>query len=110
MSAVEVSLTDLRQHLAHLINRASYSGDRIVLVSHGEPKAAIIGIDELRRLEQARIGSGSSVQMQIALEAADRLRESLNSWQHGHEISVEQVEDTLAQLRAELDDDTARLC
>jgi prevent-host-death family protein len=52
MSETQMSLTDLRQHLATVINRAAYGGERIVLVSHGEPKAIIVGVEEWRRLEE----------------------------------------------------------
>jgi prevent-host-death family protein len=30
-------MTELRQDLGHLVNRAAYGGDRIVLVAHGQP-------------------------------------------------------------------------
>ena len=110
MAEVKVSLTDLRQNLAHLINRASYGGDRIVLVSHGEPKAAIIGIEELRRLEQGRAGlDAREERFRLALERSDRLRSEVGRWQETHQVAAESVEATLARLRENHDDELSSL-
>ena len=46
-----VSLAEARDHLSVLVNDAAHGGHRIVLSSRGRPKAALIGMDDLRRLE-----------------------------------------------------------
>lgn len=49
MSAVNA--TDARNNFVELINRASYSGERICVERHGKPVAAIISCEDLARLE-----------------------------------------------------------
>lgn len=46
-----VSAGQLRQHLADMLNRASYAKDRIVVERNGKPVAAIISLDDLETLE-----------------------------------------------------------
>ena len=110
MRETQVSMTDLRQNLAGLINRAAYSGERIVLVSHGEPKAVIIGIEELRELERRGTGSkAQGLQYTQALAAAHLLREEAQRWQEAHDIAAEDSVETLRLLREERDGDLAGL-
>lgn len=52
MSEIQISMSKLRQNLGSLVNQAAYGGERLLLMAHGEPKAAIIGIEDLRRLQQ----------------------------------------------------------
>jgi prevent-host-death family protein len=107
MDETQVSMTALRQNLGDLVNRAAYGGERIVLVSHGEPRAAIIGIADLRRLEQA---AGTRVSEQrdqfgLALEAADQVRERIRRWQEAQGIEPGNSVEDLRHLREERDDD-----
>jgi prevent-host-death family protein len=54
-----MSLSLVRVRLSKCLNQVCFGGERIVVTSHGEPKAAIIPIEDLRRLqedEQARAG------------------------------------------------------
>jgi prevent-host-death family protein len=68
-----VTVTDLKQNLSDLINRAAYGGERIILLSRGKPRAALIGIG-LQTLEQES-SLAESVQQQLALlEKMDALR------------------------------------
>jgi len=50
MSAVSVS--ELKSALSEFLNRAAYGRERIIVASRGKPKAAVIGIEDLRRLEE----------------------------------------------------------
>ena len=110
MSETRMSLTDLRQHLASAINRAAYAGERIVLISHGQPKAIIVGIDEWRKLEQ-RAGAQheSAESFTYVLAAADQLRAHVAAWQTTHQVTAESAEDTLQSLREGRDDDLDRV-
>jgi len=109
MGETRVSMTDLRQNLASLINRATYGGERIVLMSHGEPKAVIIGVDELRRLEQHNDEEIRRRQLAQTMATADRLREEARRWQEEHGIEAEDSVETLRRLREERDDELAGL-
>jgi prevent-host-death family protein len=110
MSEIRVSMTTLRQNLGDLVNRAAYGGERIVLVSRGEPRAAIIGIADLWQLEQ--LSSGQTIQYDQftrALATADRLRERIQRWQEAHSIEPGDAVEDLRQLREERDDEHASL-
>jgi prevent-host-death family protein len=51
--AHEVPVTQARAELAELINRVVYGGERVVVTRHGKPLVALVGADDLRRLEQS---------------------------------------------------------
>lgn len=110
MAEVNVSLTDLRQNLASLINRAAFGGERIILVSHGEPKAAIIGIEDLRRLEQLASEQPPALfQYASQLAAADIIRERIALWEEARGSAAEDSTETLRMLRERDDDESADL-
>jgi prevent-host-death family protein len=106
MGEIQVSMTTLRQNLGDLVNRAAYGGERIVLVSRGEPRAAIISITDLRRLEQQ---SNQDVGYARTLETADTIRERIQRWQEAHNIEPGDSVEILRQLREERDDDLTGL-
>jgi prevent-host-death family protein len=110
VSDIRVSMTDLRQKLGDLVNRAAYGGDRIVLVSRGQPRAAIIGIDELRRLDQlsSRLATYDN-RFDQALASADLLRERVRRWQEAHNIEPEDAVEDLRRIRERRDDELADL-
>jgi len=47
-----ISVTDAKRVFSELLNRAAYGDERIVVTSHGKPKAAIVSIEALERLER----------------------------------------------------------
>lgn len=106
MHEIQVSMSKLRQNLGSLVNRAAYGGERIILVAHGEPKAAIISVEDLRRLQglnhepKAPIGRYS-----MGLAAADLLQERIREWQERYKVEPEDTVDTLNQIRADHDDE-----
>ncbi len=46
-----VSVTEAKKSFSEFLNRAAYGNERIVVTSHNKPKAAVISIEDLRRLE-----------------------------------------------------------
>ncbi len=106
MSEIQVSLTELRQSLGNLVNRAAYGGERIVLVAHGEPKAAIISVEDLRRLQELSDNQVAQYDRYTnILTQTDRLRERIQQWQEAHNVETEDAVETLRQLREERDDE-----
>jgi prevent-host-death family protein len=105
VTETRVTMSDLRQHLGKLVNRAAYGDERIVLVSHGEPKAVIVGIAEFRRLDaRSRQDASSQTRTTEALAAASAVRERIQKWQESHGIrDVEDSTETLRTLREERD-------
>lgn len=47
-----VSATEIRDDLANIVNRVAYGGERVVLDRRGKDVAAIVSMDDLRRLEE----------------------------------------------------------
>ena len=47
-----ISVSEAKVAFSKFVNRAAYGRERIVVTSHGQPKAALISIDDLRRLEE----------------------------------------------------------
>ena len=47
-----ISVTDTKRSFSELLNRAAYGDERIVVTSHGKPKAAIVSIEALERLKR----------------------------------------------------------
>jgi len=81
-----------------------------VLVAHGEPKAVIIGVEELRQLEQNQAeASVRQIRYVQALAAADRLREEAQQWQEEHGIPATDSVETLRTLREMRDDELSSL-
>jgi prevent-host-death family protein len=108
MSNIEVTMTQLRQGLGELVNRAAFGGERIILVSHGAPRAVIIGIEDLEHLEQsARRGAQFSEQGRYteALTGAHIMRERIRQWQTKNSAEPQDVTDILRELREERDDE-----
>jgi prevent-host-death family protein len=54
MMETRVSIGQVKRDLSDLVNRVAYGGERIILTSRGRPKAAIVSIEDYRRLEQER--------------------------------------------------------
>lgn len=79
---IEVSISKVKSGLSEYVNRAAYAGERIVILSRGKPKAVMMGVDDLRRLEE--------------LEDALAATEALAAYQDGETIPWEQVKAELA--------------
>jgi len=78
-----VSVSQLKSNLSEYLNRAAYGRERIVIASRGKPKAAVIGMEDLLRLEE--------------LEDALAAREALAAYEAGETTSWEDVK---AELEA----------
>lgn len=49
----EISIGQVKRDISDLVNRVAYQGERIILTSRGRPKAALIGLKDFEKLEQA---------------------------------------------------------
>lgn len=48
---VRIPTSQVRQELSEILNRVAYQGERVVLKRNGRDVAAIISLDDLKRLE-----------------------------------------------------------
>ncbi len=49
---MEIGIRQAKDRLSEYLNRVAYGGERIVILSRGRPKAALISMEDLRRLEE----------------------------------------------------------
>jgi prevent-host-death family protein len=47
----ELTVTDARERLADVIIDVAFRGRRVLLLRHGKPLAAVVSVDDLRRLQ-----------------------------------------------------------
>ena len=47
-----MSTVDAREHFAEVVNRAAYGKERIGLLRHGKPVAAVVPLEDLELLER----------------------------------------------------------
>jgi prevent-host-death family protein len=80
MSTRRVSLSDLKQNLGEVINQAAYGAERILLMSRGKARAALISVEDLRKLETLeQIEQQQKIQTEqfALLEDLRQLRQSM---------------------------------
>jgi len=75
------SVSEAKKSFSELLNRAAYGNERIVVTSHGKPKAAVIGLDDLERLERLEL-------VEAALEADAE-------FEAGEALEFEKIKDRL---------------
>ena len=51
MLMTRIGVSDARDHLSEVVDRARYTQERVVLTKHGREVGAIISIDDLKLLE-----------------------------------------------------------
>lgn len=52
MNELYVSIGTVKRDISSLVNRVSYGGQRVVLTSHGKPKAVIVSTEDYEKLQQ----------------------------------------------------------
>jgi len=75
--AKAVSVAEVKARLSSLVNSVAYGGERIIIQSRGRSKAALVSVEDLRRVESAHPGRPSKAQRVLALVHADRVRKTL---------------------------------
>lgn len=69
MATERVGTQEAKTHLSEYINRVRYGGERVVIERHGKPVAALVGVEDLARLEKEEPAPEKS--------AEERYREAL---------------------------------
>ena len=77
-----ISVSQMKDTLSEVLNRAAYGRERIVIASRGKPKAAVISVDDLELLEE--------------LEDALAAREALAAYRARETVPWEEVKAELA--------------
>ena len=79
---MNISIAHFRNNMADPLNRAIYAGERVILTRDGKPAVALIGMDDLRALEE--------LENQADLKAARKARKEKGG------VSLEQIQLRLA--------------
>jgi len=66
-----VNVKEAKAELSEMVNRATYGQERIVITGRGGAKAALISIDDLRRLEQIEVKAESELLARAIEETSD---------------------------------------
>ncbi len=94
--AEKVKATEAKAHLSALMARVGYGGERFVIERRGRPLAALVGVEDLERLEKERGVTTSRPLGAIALVGA---------WGEAEEQDLDAV---LDEIYAERERDTGR--
>ena len=79
-----ISDADSNLKLGEFLARIRYTGERVILEYQGNPVAAILGIEELKRLEMGLTSTSlSKAERLAALALADQSRERMLAERHG---------------------------
>lgn len=82
--ATRVSIGQVKRDISELVNRVAYAGERIVLVSRGKPKAALVSVEDLEWLERAKATRGDAWQAWLA--ESDALNDAIRTRQGGQDV------------------------
>ncbi|MCP3958506.1 MAG: type II toxin-antitoxin system prevent-host-death family antitoxin [bacterium] len=86
----QVSIGQVKRDLSILVNRVAYSGERIVLTSRGKPKAALVSVEDYRRLQEGGRESRSR-HWRAWLAEADALSQEIMNRRQGAVIDVDEL-------------------
>ncbi|RQV96976.1 type II toxin-antitoxin system prevent-host-death family antitoxin [bacterium] len=104
METQSVTLTEFKQNLGELVNRAAYGNLRIELISRGKAKAALISVEDLRRLETLDQVNDRQLYIQQRRKALNEVRE-LRERLVMSDTSQDSIETMLDELREERTDE-----
>jgi len=98
-----VGIAEIKRDISTIVNRVTFGRERIVLTSRGKPKAALVSIEDLQKLEtlERTAPSPSRTQRKVGLAMAQAVRE-MTLARHGG-IPFSDVAEDLRRLREERD-------
>jgi prevent-host-death family protein len=104
-----VSIAEVKRSISTIVNRVAFGRERIVLTSRGRPKAALVSIEDLQKLEtlEATSSPPSRAQRKAALAMAQAVREMTLARRGG--VPFSDVAEDLRRLREERDLELASL-
>lgn len=74
MTTMKVNVREAREKFSEIINRVSYRGERVVLMSRNKPKALIVGLDEAELLKDDSVKKARRL---MQLEQIKKVRQRL---------------------------------
>ena len=107
---ITVGIVEIKRSISTLVNRVAFGRERVILTSRGKPKAALLSIEDLQKLETLEriTASPSRAQRKAALAMAQAVREMTLARRGG--VPFSDVAEDLRGLREERDRELAGLC
>jgi prevent-host-death family protein len=104
-----IGIAEIKRSISTIINRVTFGRERIILTSRGKPKAALVSIEDLQKLEAMERASPppSRAQRKAALAMAEAVRQMTLARRGG--IPFSEVSEDLRRLREERDLEIANL-
>ncbi len=93
--AEKVKVTEAKAHLSALMARAGYGGERFLIERRGRPLAALVGVEDLERLE----GEGDATSRPLGALAL------VGAW---GEVEERDLESVMREIYAERERDPGR--
>lgn len=94
-----VGVSEAKAHLSSLMARAGYGGERFLIERRGKPLAALVGVEDLERLEGERGGASPRSSRRGALAL-------VGAW--GELAEDGEIDAMLAEIYAARERDTGR--
>ena len=88
MTETRASIGTVKRDISELVNRVAYGGERILLTSRGKPKAAIVSVEDYKRLEAERAASGVA-RWEAWLAANQELAQEILARRGGEPLDVD---------------------
>ncbi len=104
-----IGIAEIKRSISMIVNRVAFGRERIILTSRGKPKAALVSIEDLQKLEslEKTTSPPSHAQRKAALGMAQAVREMTLARRGGAPFS--DVAKDLDRLREERDLELAGL-
>jgi len=84
MATQSISVMDFRKRIGDVLSRVHYTGEQFIIERNGEPIAAIVGLEDLKRLRNIEDDKEQrKARWQQSLAEAKLLRESIAERQGG---------------------------
>ena len=83
-----LSVTEVRQDLANLLNRVAYGGERVILTSRGKPKAALVSMADYERLQREQVDDRLAP-WQTWVAESDKLADEILARREGEPLDVD---------------------
>jgi prevent-host-death family protein len=75
MTTMKINIREAREKFSEIINRVSYKGERVVLMSRNKPKALIVGLEEGELIKDEPMRKARRI---LQLEQIKKVREKLS--------------------------------
>jgi prevent-host-death family protein len=74
MTTMKVNIREAREKFSEIINRVSYKGERVIVMSRNKPKALIVGLEETELFKNEPMRKARRL---LQLEQIKKVRERL---------------------------------